>query len=271
MPKQSSAHAQVSTSYDWRSTDSDGLNARPSQTPGGSLRVASDGSEQNFLLERRPLAADRPLGFAQAARQCVDGTMVRCEERYPNDGLHSVLYVVVERDAAKFREKLEALHHEFFDAENSDPLAPVRIEVLDRATDEALKRLIELGLFSRTVRAVRSLFPLEQGTDHTAELSDWERQKAASHREVAARKLKMAALLGEGGLHEEARGALLEAVLPLACALAIEARLPEPGTVQEALLAPLAHRWAEALRPVRQLANDSQSPWEPVLEQMRKI
>ena len=39
-------------------------------------------------------------GFAMAAQQRLDGMLLRCEERYPKEGRHSVLYVVVERDAA---------------------------------------------------------------------------------------------------------------------------------------------------------------------------
>src|SRR5690349_1567355 len=101
MAKHLPAHAQVSSSYNWRTTDSDRLNGRLSRASGGGFRAKSNGSEQDFTLGRHLLTADRTLGFVQAARQCVDGALVRCEERYPNDGLHSVLYVVVERDAAK--------------------------------------------------------------------------------------------------------------------------------------------------------------------------
>ena len=110
-----------------------------------------------------PLPADRPLGFAQAAHQRVNGALCRCEERYPLEGPHSVLYVVVERDAAQWREKLNALHQDYFGPGQCDPLAPVRLEVIDRATDEALQRLIEAGLVARTTRATRPLWPLEAG------------------------------------------------------------------------------------------------------------
>lgn len=171
-----------------------------------------------------PLPADRPLGFAAAAQQRINGALCRCEERYPNDGPHSVLYVVVERDAMQWREKLNALHEEYFPREQSDTLSPVRLEVIDRATDEALNRLIELGLVSRTTRAIRPLFPTDTSAAQPAPLSEAEPQQAAAHRQQAARKLKMASLLGEGGLSEEARTALLEALLPLGRALAVESR-----------------------------------------------
>lgn len=217
------------------------------------------------------LPADRPLGFASAAHTTINGALCRCEERYPNDGPHSVLYVVVNRDAAQWREKLESLHQEYFPPEQTDPLAPVQLQVVDRATDEALNRLVELGLISRTTRAIRPLLPTEAETNQTALLSESDREKASSHRQLATRKLKMAVLLGGGGLNEEARTALLDAVLPLGRALAVEGRLSEPANVQEALLAPLAHRWAGALTPLRQLVIDPAAPLGPVLELLQKL
>src|SRR5262245_57377493 len=45
-------------------------------------------------LRQPVLPADRALGFAQAAVQQINGALVRCEERYPKDAVHSVIYVV---------------------------------------------------------------------------------------------------------------------------------------------------------------------------------
>jgi hypothetical protein len=207
-----------------------------------------------------PLPADRSLGFAQAAHQRVNGALCRCEERYPLEGPHSVLYVVVERDAAQWRENLNALHQDYFGPGQSDPLSPVRLEVVDRATDEALHRLIEAGLVARTTRATRPLWPHEAGRESPAPLSDAEREKAAAHRQRAARKLKMAAVLAGGGLTEEARAALLEAVLPLGCALAVENRLPEPASLEDALLPPLGLVWKDALSILRAFVQDPAQP-----------
>jgi hypothetical protein len=223
------------------------------------------------LEVKAPLPADRPLGFAAAAQQQINGALFRCEERYPNDGAHSVLYVVVERDAPQLREKLSALHEEYFPKAQTDPLAPVRLEVIDRATDEALNRLIELGLVSRTTRAIRPLFSIDIAPGQPLPLSEEEQQKAGAQRGHAARKIKMANLLGEGGLCEEARGALLDAVLPLGRALAIESRLPEPGNLDEAFLAPLAHRWGDRLAILREFTRDPAAPWKPVAEQLQQL
>jgi len=136
----------------------------------------------------------------------------------------------------------------------------VRLEVVDRATDEALHRLIEAGLVARTTRATRPLWPADAGSGSPAPLSDAEQAKAAAHRQRAARKLKMASVLAGGGLSEEARAALLDAVVPLGCALAVENRLPEPASLQDALLPPLGLVWKDALSTLRVFVQDPSHP-----------
>ncbi|HOX55660.1 MAG TPA: DEAD/DEAH box helicase [Candidatus Paceibacterota bacterium] len=213
-----------------------------------------------------PLPADRPRGFAAAARQHINGALLRCEERYPNDAPHSVLYVVVERDAAQYREQLNSLHAEYFGPGQWDPLAPVRLEVIDRATDEALQRLIDAGLLARTTRANRPLWPAESAEVSPPPLSTAELEKLSAHRHRAGRKLKMARVLCDAGLIEEARAALLEAVPPLGCALAVQHRFPEPASPEHALLPPLSSCWKEALPLLREFTSDAARPCPPVLE-----
>ena len=217
------------------------------------------------------LPADRPLGFAQAAHQRINGALVCCEERYPQDATHSVLYVVVDRDAAQWREKLALLHEEYFGPGKSDPLAPVRLEVIDRATDEALNRLVEAGLLARTSRAARPLWPVDNDGAAPPPLSQAEREKAAAHRRQASRKLKMAGLLSGGGMAEESRAALLESLLPLGKALAVENRLAEPATEQEVFMAPLALAWKDALSAVQIFIGDSSLPVAPMIQTLEKI
>ncbi len=223
---------------------------------------------QPSTLNPQPaLPADRPLGFARRARERINGALLHCEERYPAQGSHSVLYVVVDGSAAQVRERLQELHRDFFGPGRSDPLAPVQLEVVDRATHEALERLAAAGLIAVTTRASRPLFP-EPTANSPSELSSEERAKAGKHREHAGRKLKMAKLLGEGDLPEEARSALLEAALALGRALAVESRLPEPAALEDALLPPLSHAWNEALPPLRELASGSVAAWKPALDRL---
>jgi hypothetical protein len=91
-------------------------------------------------------------------------------------------------------------------------------------------------------------------------------EKLSAHRQRAARKLKMARVLCDAGLSEEARAALLDAVLPLGCALAIQHRFPEPASFDDALLPPLSPFWKEALPLLREFTSDGARPCRPVLE-----
>jgi hypothetical protein len=217
------------------------------------------------------LPADRAVGFTEQARQRINGALCRCEERYPQDGPHSVLYVVVERDAPQYRAQLDSLHQDYFGPGQCDPLAPVRLEVIDRATDQALQRLIEAGLVSNTTRATRPLWPPAADAPVPAPLTEAERQKASAYRAQAARKLKMASLLAGGDLPDEARAALLGAVEPLGRALAVENRFPEPPCLEDALLPPLGTAWKGALPLLRTFLRDTSHAIPPVLSALGQI
>ncbi|HVV71795.1 MAG TPA: hypothetical protein VHI52_09900, partial [Verrucomicrobiae bacterium] len=128
---------------------------------------------------------------------------------------------------------------------------------------------INLGLVARTTRASRALHPDGIGSPISPALSEAELRTATALREQGKRKVKMARLLGEGGLTEEARTALLESILPLGRALAIEQRIPEPTKIDEALLGPLA--WGGALRILRQFVAETGAPWAPVCDCLAAI
>lgn len=182
--------------------------------------------------------SDRPRAFAEEACRQIGASLLTCEERFPRDGSHSVLYVVVEGQAALHRPRLEALHAEL--CADLEAVAPVRLEVLDRATHDALERLIAAGLITPSSRASRPLHPV---AETLSPLSADELARAKAHRDRAARKLKMARLLADGGLADEARTPLLDAALAMSRALAVENRLPEPGDLEAALQPPLAAAW----------------------------
>jgi hypothetical protein len=207
------------------------LSQSPGPAPAGDLR-----SEISKLKLAKP--ADRPRAFAEEARRQLGASLVTCEERFPRQGAHSVLYVVVESQAALHRPRLEALHTEL--CADLETIAPVRLEVLDRATHEALERLIAAGLIAPVSRAARPLHPV---AETPPPLGAEELAKAKTHRDLAARKLKMARLLAEGGMADEARTPFLDAALALSRALAVEHRLPEPAAIEDALQPPLAAVW----------------------------
>jgi hypothetical protein len=228
-------------------------------TPSDSLARPSGDKPIQPPTPRLP--TDRAVAFAQLAGQRINGALVRCEERYPDTGPHSVLFVVVERDAASWQEQLGALHGELFGPGKTDPLAPTRLEVVDRATADAIQRMIDAGLISKTTRATRTLFPAAEASQ-PAPLSPEELAKAKAHRDLAARKLKMARMLGEGGFVEECESALRDAALALARALSLENRLSEPADLSQALRPPQSLGWKEALPEVERLAQSAPGDWK---------
>jgi ERCC4-related helicase len=217
----------------------------------------------------RPVPTDRAKAFCERAQALLPAGLVRCEERYPLDGPHSVVVAVVERDAALWSEKLQPLHADLFGPGQSDPLAPVKLEVIDRATDDAIERLIAAGLVSRTTRAARLLHPLDEPAAGPAPLTDAERQQAAAHRAQAARKLKLAKLFGAEDFADESRRALLEAIHGVGRALAIEQHLPEPPDAADALLPPLSLHWGESLPLLREFHANPAAPWQPIVESLQ--
>jgi hypothetical protein len=204
--------------------------------------------------------ADPSAAFSQRAKETINGALIRCEERFPDKSAHSVLVVVVDGPTGGHVPRLQSIHEDLFGAGKSDPLAPVRLEVIDRATDEAIQRLIAAGLLAPTSRASRPLFPVEPQA--VPPLSPEEIAKARGLREQAGRRLKMARILAGGGFIDEARQPMLEALVGLSRAFATERRLPEPGDAEQALLPPLSSAWGEALPVLRNFAAGQPEAWE---------
>ncbi len=211
------------------------------QLVGEAPKPAAAGDLKSQISNLKPSKpSDRPRAFAEEAGRQLGASLVTCEERFPREGSHSVLYVVVESQAALHRPRLEALHAEL--CADLEAGAPVRLEVLDRATHEALERLIAAGLIAPVSRAARPLHPV---AETLAPLSADELARAKTYRDLAARKLKMARLLADGGMGDEARTPLLDAALAMSRALAVEARLPEPGSLEDIKSPPLATAWGK--------------------------
>ena len=221
-------------------------------------------------IERKePLPTDRGQGFSDAARSILGSSCIRCEERYPAEGSHSVIVIVVERDAPLHREKLLPVYEEFFGKEVTDPLAPVILEVIDRSTDEAMARLVKSGLMKANTRAIRDLGVSDE--IGIQDLTDEERKLAAEYRSKASRKLKMSALLGGGGLLEEEREAMLEASLWLGKALSVEHRIVEPRSLDDSLRAPHAVFWGESVSLLRAYVSDPSAMTAPVSAALRAM
>ena len=174
------------------------------------------------------------------------------------------------KDAGLWREKLAPVHGELFGKGAIDPLAPVRIEVIDLATFEALERLKAAGLIQSTMRAARPLFPIEQAPAPPP-LSAEERAQAEAHRQQAARRLKMGRLLCEGELLDEGRAALRESAHAFGRALAVEQRLPEPPALDDALLPPLSHAWGESAPLLRRFEAEPATDWREASAALQRM
>jgi hypothetical protein len=216
------------------------------------------------------LPSDRPMGFAQAARERINGAFLHCEERYPAKGAHSVLYVVVEGNAAQWRPHLESLHREYFGPGQSDPLAPVHLQVVERATHDALARLAESGLLSLTQRGSRILFP-DGANAAPREFTPEEQARRAELEALAARKIRMARVLGEAGLNDEARAPVLDAFLAQARLIAIQYRLTEPVCLDDAFAPPLMRAWGPGLGVFQRFVHDSSASWRAAIEALAAI
>ena len=219
----------------------------------------------------RLLPSDPALAFAQLAREQFGAVLVRCEEKFPESGAHSVLLVVVERDVQLWQTKAATLHRELFGPGKTDPLAPTQLEVIDRATAEALKKLIAAGLITSTTRATRPLFSVDSETTAAAPFSAEELAKLREHGEKAGHALRIGQVLATAGFESEARGQLLEAILQFGRAFAVRSRLPEPTFVQDALTPPLSSSWGETLPALREYVADTLLPTKIAMEALAKV
>ena len=213
-------------------------------------------------------AADPPQAFCQRAAELLDGALVSCEERFPSRGEASVLLMVVERDADRWREELRPLETQHFmqPAAGGEPPPAVSVEVVDRATAELLRRLAESGVVSPSLRASRMLYPPPSGP--AMPLSAAEQNRARLAREQHARRVKMARLLAAEEMTEEARAAVVAAIHEMGRALAIEHRAAEPSNALGAVAPPLDAHWPggdSVLMTLRMFLADERAPLQPVL------
>jgi hypothetical protein len=218
----------------------------------------------------KPFPVDRARALSDQAAVLLRANLVRCEERYPLDGPHSVVVVVVERDAATCLAQVEPIHREMFGPGQFDPSTPVQLEVIDRATDEALQRLIAAGLVQRTTRATRPLYPQDIVEPASPTLSAEERQKLDAHRQRAARKLKLAELFVNEDFPDEARQSALDAIHALGHASAIQNKFPAPAALDDVTRPPLSLTWGETFPVIRDFVIDKQRPVKPVIELVQR-
>lgn len=162
-----------------------------------------------------PAPSDPALHFAARAQQSLGSALVHCQEAMlPGDTTPVVLTVL--RDPARAA-AVAALFYETDWGGN-----PPRLQVIDPATWTALQQLADSGLISFNTRATRHLAGEPPPTPKQPALTDEQQQRIADLRAFAAKKRKVAHLLTESDLPEEAEPHRQAAAKALAEAEAIE-------------------------------------------------
>jgi superfamily II DNA or RNA helicase len=187
-----------------------------------------------------PMPADRSAAFALRVREKLKGRIVACEEHFPLDGAHSTLVVVVDRNAQEISEGIQEVHAGLFGPGKSDPLAPVTLDIIDRATYDTLSRLEELGLIKRTVRATR-VIPAHEAT--AAALTEENKRRIEELKATAGRRLKAARALLGADLADEARSPALDAALSIGKIAAIRNGFPHPESLEQLMAPPWVLTW----------------------------
>jgi SNF2-related domain/Helicase conserved C-terminal domain len=219
-------------------------------------------------LAATSLPADPAEAFAQHAARLIGSQLLTCQERFPDGASNSVLVVVVDRDAASWGERLKPAYERLFGNRGSGSPEELRLEVIDRSTEDAIRRLCETGLLQIRIRATRHLHP--KGDTAPFVLSEEERARMDSHRVRSRRKLKMGRILAAEELLDEARDAVGEAILSAARASAVHARLPEPESLKETILPPLAACWGESLSLIQRFLAESNHELGSIIQTLER-
>ena len=202
-------------------------------------------------------AVDPELGFAAAVSDLLGAKLAACEVRQTPQG-RPVLLVVAEGDIASAAACAERACAEWFGAEEGGR-APV-VEVVGRATHEALKRLVARGVLSEPENTVRTLYAAGRGLAQPRLAPDSERAQVLELRRQAKAAYRRAKQLVASLSFDEARQPLEESVVLLARSHAVRRRLAEPQDVRQAVSGPFAGLWGDTLPAVEELLASDGSP-----------
>jgi hypothetical protein len=158
--------------------------------------------------------------------------------------------VVVAEHAGQVKSPwLNVLRENFFPVgESGTPSCDV--EVIDRATQEAIERMVKAGLLQRVEGVRRDLLAVDVAPPP---LTDEERTRRDAAVAQAERLLRRAQVLGDADFPEEAEASLRESLLPMAIARALGERWPVPTTDQDLLTDRWITNWGAAYPTVQQV------------------
>jgi len=154
----------------------------------------------------RPAVAPE-TAFKEDLAARLGSRLLLLESRVGPQG-RSAFLAVVEGDAAQTRPLADRLLQESFKGASAQPA----LELLDRATYDTIKRLIENGVLRLESGAAKTLHIEPEMADGAAREQEGLRRAAEPFIEQASKKMRMALLLKENGFASEALPALRDAV-----------------------------------------------------------
>jgi hypothetical protein len=214
-----------------------------------------------------PRPRDVTQEFAARLQQRLGTQLVACEERVPVGGGPIQIIVVSEHVAHARAPWMDTLRDEFFPSLEGNPPSH-QVDILDRATFDAIERLVKAGLLQRTDTARRDLLDVTATPSGPPPLTPEEEARMREATARAERCLRRAQVLGNADFPEEAITSLRDALLPMATARAIRERWPLPAAHADLLADPWPARWSKAFPALQQLLNttaaDPLPDWRPI-------
>jgi len=214
-----------------------------------------------------PKPRDVTQEFAARLQQRLGTQLIACEERVPVGGGPIQIIVVSEHVAHARAPWMETLRDEFFPSLDGNPPSH-QVDILDRATFDAIERLVKAGLLQRTDTARRDLLDVTTTPAGPPPLTAEQEAQLKEATARAERCLRRAQVLGNADFPEEALTSLRDSLLPMATARAIRERWPIPATHADLLSDPWPTRWSTAFPALQQLLNataaDPLPDWRPI-------
>jgi len=204
--------------------------------------------------------SDPALTFGHQLAQELGEALIQCEERFPLERTNTVIVITVS-DPSRYKKVIQEKFAALFGKDPAQDKDSYQLEIIDPTTSETLARLERAGLVTPTTRSSRPLTPRNDNAPNPTALSEEERAAIKQTLDLAQRKLKMAEVLIKAELEDEARPALLQAILQLGRSHAIANRIPETEQIEELLIPPFAQRWGPNLNVISEFeSNESALP-----------
>ena len=201
--------------------------------------------------EKAVLPADRAMAFGKLVSERLGDSLIRCEERYPKDSDHSVIVVVADQ-VVRHQHVIQEIFQECLDGDQRKQGDRTQLEVIDRATAEALDRLEKAGLIAPTFRSSRPLLPCaEVQEEQQPSFTAAELKSIKEYRAGAKRKLKMARVLADAELFDEVRPPILDAASLIMKMLAVYHHKEMPEDILMSIKPPFSFLWGESLQDIK--------------------